>query len=333
MRKQMANQQEVIQKILTSRPVTWTFKLIMCGGLVAVLLSFCSFLGAYSPAIDLFSHFRWQYFWLFTLLAFVAAAFHQYKYATTFTFAAFVNAALLVILWCPVSAHHLVSGTHELRLLDMNLFCENRHYERVAREIQKYNPDVIVVEELTPEMFHLMQPALKDYPFHCCSLRTDEYGIGIISKYPLTNIDENVLSLPRSYLISSDVQVGQHHVTVAGIHVLPETSAPGADIDAMILARLKKWAPRVDRLILVGDFNATPWSALFHQLLHSGHFVDSERGFGLQPSWPYLGLGAPLMIPIDHCLTTPDCSIISRTTGDFIGSDHVPLFLRIAVED
>ncbi|HEY9719347.1 MAG TPA: hypothetical protein V6C69_17855, partial [Trichormus sp.] len=149
----MAN--ESVQKIINSRPARVAFRLCMFVGLVAVLLSFCSFFGAYSPAIDLFSHFRWQYVWFFTLLAVVAAGFHQLKYATTFTVAASVNAALLAILWCPVSANHLVSGTHELRLLDMNLFCENRQYERVAREIEKYNPDVIVVEELTPEMFHL----------------------------------------------------------------------------------------------------------------------------------------------------------------------------------
>jgi endonuclease/exonuclease/phosphatase (EEP) superfamily protein YafD len=327
----MAN--ESVQKIINSRPARLAFRLCMFVGLVAVLLSFCSFFGAYSPAIDLFSHFRWQYVWFFTLLAVVAAGFHQLKYATTFTVAASVNAALLAILWCPVSANHLVSGTHELRLLDMNLFCENRQYERVAREIEKYNPDVIVVEELTPEMFHLMQPALKAYPYRVCSMRTDEYGIGIISKYQLSNSNANVLSLPRSYLISSQVHVGQSSVTVAGIHVLPETSAFSADTDTTILAGLKKFAgDNASRLILVGDFNATPFSALFHQLLHSGHFVDSERGFGLQPSWPYLGVGM-LMIPLDHCLTTPDCSVVSRSTGDFIGSDHLPLFLRIAIAD
>jgi endonuclease/exonuclease/phosphatase (EEP) superfamily protein YafD len=129
------------------------------------------------------------------------------------------------------------------------------------------------------------------------------------------------------------VHVGQSSVTVAGIHVLPETSAFSADTDTTILAGLKKFAgDNASRLILVGDFNATPFSALFHQLLHSGHFVDSERGFGLQPSWPYLGVGM-LMIPLDHCLTTPDCSVVSRSTGDFIGSDHLPLFLRIAIAD
>jgi len=320
------------QKLVNSRAARLALSFCMFGGLVAVLLSFCSFFGALSPAIDLFSHFRWQYLWLFTALAVLASFCRQFKYATTFAFAAFCNAAILAILWFPISAHHPVSNATEIRVLEMNLFNENRQYERVAGEIKKYNPDVIVVEELTNEMFHLLQPSLKDYPYHCCSMRNDSYGIGIISKYELINVNKNVLSLPKSYLISSDLRIGNKLVTVAGIHVIPEMSAYDADIDARILAGLRRFtSSNSNCLILAGDFNATPWSELFHQLLQSGHFVDSERGFGLQPSWPF-GVGL-LMIPIDHCLTTPNCQVVSRSTGDFIGSDHIPLFLRIALPD
>lgn len=77
----------------------------------------------------------------------------------------------------------------------------------------------------------------------------------------------------------------------------------------------------------MGDFNMTPWSPKFRQLVADSHLRDTVRGFGLQPTWP---AGAPqFWIPIDHVLVSPDILVVDRRVGPDLGSDHYPVIVDI----
>jgi len=78
--------------------------------------------------------------------------------------------------------------------------------------------------------------------------------------------------------------------------------------------------------IVVGDLNATPWSNAFSGLGHAGLL----RATGLKPTWPAIGLGW-MGIPIDHVLVTPHWSVMERQIGPNIGSDHLPVMVRIGL--
>ncbi|MEP6625928.1 MAG: endonuclease/exonuclease/phosphatase family protein, partial [Acidimicrobiia bacterium] len=82
------------------------------------------------------------------------------------------------------------------------------------------------------------------------------------------------------------------------------------------------------RRIVMGDFNATPWSPSFQRLLHRGGLFNSLDGFGLQVSWPESNV--LLRIPIDHALLGPDLAAIDRGTGPAFGSQHRSLHLTVA---
>ncbi len=71
--------------------------------------------------------------------------------------------------------------------------------------------------------------------------------------------------------------------------------------------------------MVVGDLNATRWSAGFAPLIGAG-LRDSATGSGWQPTWP-AGLGA-LGVPIDHVLHSPDLRVVSRAVPAWPGSDH-----------
>ena len=83
-----------------------------------------------------------------------------------------------------------------------------------------------------------------------------------------------------------------------------------------------------DRRVVMGDFNATPWSPSFRRLLHDGGLSDSLDGYGLQVSWPESN---PLLrIPIDHALLGPGLAATDRGTGPSFGSQHRSLHVTIA---
>jgi endonuclease/exonuclease/phosphatase (EEP) superfamily protein YafD len=78
-------------------------------------------------------------------------------------------------------------------------------------------------------------------------------------------------------------------------------------------------------VLLAGDLNATAWSHSFQELTRTSGLLDSQQGFGLQPSWPASLL--PLGIPIDHALHTSGLCVIKRRLGSPTGSDHRPIIL------
>lgn len=119
-------------------------------------------------------------------------------------------------------------------------------------------------------------------------------------------------------------------LAMLAIHTFPPVSGIGAGRRDAMLADAADWAKRqASHAIIVGDLNVTPWSHAFHKLVGDSGLVDSERGFGVQPTWPS-GL-APLAIPIDHLLHTSSLATTRRNRGPFLGSDHRPLSLELTL--
>ncbi len=116
---------------------------------------------------------------------------------------------------------------------------------------------------------------------------------------------------------------------VLGTHPLsPTNGSRAARRDAQLEAVAAWSADRPGPLVVVGDLNTTPWSAVFRHLESAGNLVNSQRGFGLQASWP-VGW-APLMIPLDHLLHTADLTTLRRQLGPALGSDHYALRVTLA---
>lgn len=96
-----------------------------------------------------------------------------------------------------------------------------------------------------------------------------------------------------------------------------------------VLTAAARWSrSRPARRVVMGDFNTTPWSPPFRQLLHDGRLFSSLNGFGLQVSWPESNI--LLRIPIDHALLGPGLAATERGTGPAFGSQHRSLHLTVA---
>jgi endonuclease/exonuclease/phosphatase (EEP) superfamily protein YafD len=83
--------------------------------------------------------------------------------------------------------------------------------------------------------------------------------------------------------------------------------------------------------ILLGDFNDTIWSYHHARMLEQTKLVNVRtraKSF-IVPSWPTWMMLKPLMIPIDQCLISPNIWVSSVKTGRDIGSDHLPLEVKL----
>ncbi len=82
------------------------------------------------------------------------------------------------------------------------------------------------------------------------------------------------------------------------------------------------------QVVIIGDFNSTPWTRTFQSFLQQGHLVNSQQGYGAQSTWPAAWPSA-LRIAIDHCLHSDGLLTLSRSIGPPLDSDHRPLIVEL----
>lgn len=80
-------------------------------------------------------------------------------------------------------------------------------------------------------------------------------------------------------------------------------------------------------VLLAGDFNTPPQSALFEKVWSD--YTDSFSSAGL--GWGYTFFGSRTMVRIDHILAGPGWSCTGCRVGPFVGSLHRPVIADLAL--
>jgi len=233
-----------------------------------------------------------------------------------------------------------------LKLMHFNLFgIINHNTDSVIQAIQEERPDVIDLVEYTDFWQTRLEESgvFKAYPYHVAG----RGHIGMYSKVPLRNARLVFTSATRKVTnqanIIAQIPLGGEPVTLLVAH--PASPILPSHLQ-MLQHSFQVWErerPHLGQnLVIVGDLNTSPWSVEFHQLIERTGLRDSQLGFGLQPSWPMIlpaiGLRSTptlitdlIAIPIDHVLVSNRLVVLSRKTGPFVGSDHLPVVVELGL--
>ena len=101
---------------------------------------------------------------------------------------------------------------------------------------------------------------------------------------------------------------------------------PRAAVIENFAAHLRALGPD---LVLMGDFNAAPWTRI-QQRLRRDTLLDNAGQLAM--SWP-VWVPAFLRLPIDHVLARGALKVTQMETGPALGSDHLPVAARIDVTE
>jgi endonuclease/exonuclease/phosphatase (EEP) superfamily protein YafD len=230
-------------------------------------------------------------------------------------------------LWCVCRVERDVPCTASAtRVLLANVNAANRDYPKMRRAILKYEPDFIVLLEVTPWLLERLTEFDGRYPHRAVAPREDNFGIALLGRQPFLRTEIMQFGAAELPSITAEIAVGERRLILVGTHPLPPVSAEAAQnrneqLAALALFARQAWHP----LLLLGDLNVSPWSPYFARLLTDSGLRDSADGPGILPSWP-VGL-APLWIPIDHALYSDGVEILRRETGPTLGSDHYPVIV------
>lgn len=296
------------------------------------LLTLFGFLADYSFFFNTLSHFRVQY----AMAA--AGGLLLFGFLRNKTWSLIASVVLVVNL-APVLPLYISQDTSPVTespntsvgILLMNVLSSNRRTEAVVAEINRFQPDIIVLEEVTPRWFTALADLSAEYPYQVHEVRTDNFGIWVLSRRPLSEgsvVHWGAAQLPT---VTFRYPIDNHGLQVVALHPMSPATARGLHLRNEQLREVAQhYEDDEQPLLIIGDLNTTSFAPIFSELTHRLGLRDSRRGFGLQSTWPAWSF-APLMIAIDHCLVSPTVQVVRREVGHDVGSDHLPVYVEVAI--
>jgi len=287
---------------------------------VATLLGF---FGRLHWTLDLFSHFRVQYMQLCLVLIGIALWQRKNKKAVALVLLTCLNYAFVLPLYFGKPAPP--TGPTARAML-MNLNAGNGNTKQVLDAIRNADPDILLLEEVTPKWLGELAVLDTDYKYRVAKPQEGCFGIMLLSKYPLEHgkiVEIGTAGVPS---IVADAYLPQGTVSIIGTHPLPPMGAEYSKQRNNQLAELPYIViKQKNPVLLIGDLNVSPFSYWFRRVVTESGLKNSMKGFGFQPTWP--SNNRLLRIPLDHVLHSPEITIHNRVIGGDIGSDHFPVIV------
>ena len=290
------------------------------------------YFGEYLDVSELVSHFRFVLFCA-TLFLVVPVAFLRRRTVVLSWICLLILTILpMVPLMIQVDHSFISQNSDRIKIMQANLWGgKNSNKEAVLENVRKFDPDILVFSEITGKWEKYFDTELSAYDFR--KIETRFGGIAVYSKVPLLDAKIVYYGDVHRPRIETVVQLRHQKCFLIAAHTfIPKyMSIRNGELAEIAADAAKSKLP----VVLAGDLNCSPWSYYFAKLQRDGNLVDTEPGFGLQCSWPTALLGripSPAFIPIDHFLVGDDFNVINRALGTKDGSDHLPVFIELALK-
>jgi endonuclease/exonuclease/phosphatase (EEP) superfamily protein YafD len=286
--------------------------------------SVAAFFGRYWWLLDLVANFRAHLTAVLVTAALTLALGRWNRTALVIGLVAALNAATVLPLFIGPATR---PATADVRVMSFNLLSDNTNYQEVIGFIADEDPDVVVLHEASRPWEDALEGAGLGYEI--TRGRTDDLIFGSL-----------VLARPGSQVQSFGFQISDPRaievvlpfgVAVLGIHPLApfpddQTERRRFQFEFASLWAAARQGPRV----IVGDFNASPWSDSFRRLRTATGLRNSQSGYGLELSYP--ADASPLLqVSIDHLLHSSELAVADRRLGPSLGSDHLSLIVDLSL--
>jgi len=213
-----------------------------------------------------------------------------------------------------------------LRVLTLNVKKGSADPVAVVREVERHRVDVLVVQELTPDMVDRLAEAGMHTRLPFCHLdpRPGPNGTGLWARWPLAPLPP-VHGLEAAAPRARVEPAAGWPVTLTGVHPRPPTHR-----------RVRRWQRELAALqaalvatggqqVIAGDFNTSRDHRPFRDLLDAG-FLECTDAARLRPwpafTWPAGGRIPPVM-RLDHVLVSQAGASVSESRIIGVpGTDH-----------
>jgi endonuclease/exonuclease/phosphatase (EEP) superfamily protein YafD len=291
-----------------------------------VLVTALAFTARLWWVFDLFTHFRLQYVVAAAVLCLLALIMRANRTAVVLLVVALLHGWAIKDLWLGSTAAMAAAGT-PLRVASANVLASNPTPEKVIDFVKASGADlVILVEAGSKNWQKVLATIAEDYPYRAPDGWSKWAPIVLFSRYPI--LRETSVRSPQGgtpHLLAK-IGLGEHTLTVVGVHPQSPSLEEARDSRRRNrqLVHIAGVVSAVEgRVIVAGDFNISPWSPHFRDLVAATSLRDAAEGHGWIATWPRWFW--PAQVPIDHILVRGPVAVASIARGASTGSDHYPL--------
>jgi endonuclease/exonuclease/phosphatase (EEP) superfamily protein YafD len=293
----------------------------------------------WSFPLELLSNFRVYYLLLASAIAMICFLYQIKGWCSKLPLLLALGLVAFNSVWVlPWYLPHSQQGSGNLmRVLTFNINTQNDQWDAIAKSVRAVKPDIATILETSAEAQEKLSQRLdKLLPF---VYRASGGGITIFSRFPLISSESKRLN--NGTVLVTSVQINQKVIELVAVHpmvpvkpnLFKRRNAFLAEVAAYLQQQQKK------PLIFLGDFNLTPWSPYYFQLIRSTKLHNTRLGFGIEPSWiePATHVHYPqwltrlIKIPIDHIFVSADFKVSNCKTMKAANSDHRILWADLAM--
>lgn len=301
------------------------FSLVLIGALLPQIFAL---LARSSWVFELFSHYFIYYLFLDIALVLFYLFFKRKK--SVLTLLVFLSFSLAMIWPSWVSPPFVQAQGPILTIMSYNFFILNEEFDAFYDQVMEVQPDILVIHEAGEAWITELPRYLELYPYQGYTENWGVSGMIILSQYPATFEEVYFTNVPS---LTALVTVENRTLRVIGFHPLPPVTSEKylkwdesfKNLEDYLLSLDQRSAPT----LVVGDFNCTPWSPHFRDLIGNTSWRSAQQGYGLDSTWNQ-GIWW-LKIPIDHILVPSDVSVMKFSILQEGYSDHLPVLAELQI--
>lgn len=221
-----------------------------------------------------------------------------------------------------------------LKIVQFNIWGQNRDPEATTRWILREDPDIVVVQEGFAKSGGVARALAIRYPHRTTCAEPLACSTMILSKRAPIAEGGLQAGVSEANLTGAwaTFQSQRAPFTVVGVHYSWPVPAGPQQQQTLRLAKVLERFPK-ESLVVVGDFNSTPWS---FSLRRQDRLFRLERRTRALLTWPaspssYLRFAVPFpMLAIDQVYAGTDWKTVDVRRGPLLGSDHYPVVVDLA---
>ena len=261
------------------------------------------FLASLHWVLELTCHFRVQYLAASFVCGVVLLFFRDYRWSVAALSGVLLNGAVVVPWFVGGVTSAPTPSAKTFRVLLSNVFTNNRNSAALLKLIQSEAPDLVVLQEVDDRWVEEMQPLQGLFPHGKAIPRSDNFGIALWSRFPLTQVSDLTLSEIDVPSILAAFTWNGKPIFILATHPLPTGRKEGFEARNEQLNKIANLARDSQApLAVIGDLNVTMFSPYYAKLMRDSQLTNARKGAGVLPTWPTF---FPLLaIPLDHCLVS-----------------------------
>ncbi len=209
----------------------------------------------------------------------------------------------------------------------------NREVSRVTDFVRLHQPDIVVFQEVSSRWARDLKELRDLYPYRAVRSRKDGFGMAVFSRERPVDITIRKVGMREGDFAAFGIWESEgQRFGVAAVHPDKPDNEKKTQNRAVYFGRVVEWctarAHANEPVVVIGDFNATPWSASLKSFQRETGLENANQGTIFGATW---NVWEPHRLLIDHAFLSGEWKLLRREIGPAVGSDHRPLLVRAAL--